>query len=991
MNATSMRAASRVRTLTLAVLLSLAGGIGVSHAQSVTGGLHGKAPRKATVTVTRADTGYARTVDVDQQGTYSVNLLMPGHYQVKVVEDGQVLGRYTVNVNPNMSAVVPAVVTSLGTIEVTAAPIDFSTVINPIDVTTPEVSTIYDARLLHDLPLNQLNIYQIPKLDSAVRTAGMAGRSMPQIGGASPSENRYYYNNFDTSYDVNGDGTLTLPQEAIQSTQLVTGSAALSLASTTGGIILSTVKQGTNDFHAGYTATWTPATSRLASPRGRDTYNSQGQYYIYQSHDTWGPSLHNFVWASGPVVKDKVFFYALFGRSYPSRSTSYGGSTKDVYSSDNKDALVNLTWNITNRQSLDLMGTKQWYNYSTVEYQLNQSYTTSIDPDSRAWTGEKSGQKLFIGNYSWQMTDNLQLRLMGAYTRDHINDLQAIMNQPYVTDYDWNMGVSHLLHGSPGGSYEPTNFWYAKRGYQGQLVWEVGEHTLKAGINDYTNYYHYQPQTNPLGNWTYYYNLTPGTLWDGAAVVPPNGQIAYTFQYTTGGTFTAKQKSYYVQDLWQVAPRWLLSYGVRYDKMANQSTDGSSYLSMNVWSPRIGLAWDVHGDSTLKIGANAGKYTLPMPSNLSYTIASPQTYIVRYYAADKRDPATQVPVNPTLLHTTVWNNGEVPQLQALSSRNIKNTYQYEFQLYAQQQLTPSWSLLAKADASIIKNVVDQVCDDTGLISDYIHQHGHPNYAGLVGNCTEFNPSRSIVLRDDLDNNGKLQDITIPNSYLGFPRPQRKYYDMTLRLTHARTAQQPWYLSGSYTWAHLYGNWDGYTNLTRSTTPEPGESGDYLFPELTVGSNGNLAGDVRHSFTLSGEYYWHNGLRIGGVLYAHTGSAYSCFGSYPDPSNAVLIQERQIFHYCVGKLSPQGSAWRAPFFWQLDFNIGYDWDMGKAGKLSVSLNIFNLTNRQGVLSRDMTGDQGNFDANGQVIRSPWFMAPSSLQSPRYTSLYLRYAF
>jgi hypothetical protein len=40
---------------------------------------------------------------------------------------------------------------------------------------------------------------------------------------------------------------------------------------------------------------------------------------------------------------------------------------------------------------------------------------------------------------------------------------------------------------------------------------------------------------------------------------------------------------------------------------------------------------------------------------------------------------------------------------------------------------------------------------------------------------------------------------------------------------------------------------------------------------------------------------------------------------------------------------------------------------------------------------MTGDQGNFDANGQVIRSPWFMAPSSLQSPRYTSLYLRYAF
>lgn len=979
--------------LALATALAFGSASAVVQAQSVTGGLHGKAPRGAVIQVMRPDTGYSRTLGAGERGRYSLDLLMPGHYKVRVVgDDGQVLGNYTINVMPNMSASVPEPVAALEGVEVTAPSIRFSTVINPIDVTTPELSSVYDAELLHDLPVSRANIYDVPKLDSAVRAASMAGRSMPQIGGTSPSENRYYYNNFDTSYEVNGDGTLTLPFEAIQSTQLVTGSASLGLTSTTGGTILATVKQGTNHFHAGYSATYTPPTSRLLSPRDRDTFNAEGDHYLYQSDNRWGSSLQNYLWASGPLVKDKLFFYALFGRANPSRGISYGSTTKNLGVSDDKEALINLTWNITDRQSLDIVGSKQWNRYSNISRQLDEPYEpSSVDPSTRQWTGTLSGQKLLIGNYGWQITDDLSLRLMGAFMRDHIDDQRLVMGEPYVTEYDWSSGVSRLLHGSTGGSYEPTNFWYAKRGYQGELIWNLGEHELHLGANYYKNYYHYEPHTNRQGNWTYYYNLTPGNVWDGAAVVPDNGVVAYTFLYATGGTFTAKQESYYLQDKWQVAPRWMLSWGARYDRMSNQSSNRRSYLDMNVLSPRIGVAWDVHGDSSLKIGANIGRYTLPMPSNLSYTMAAPETYTVGYYAVDERDPQTQAPVDPELLHESVYNDGRVPNLESLASRNIKNTYQYEFQLYAQKQLTSSWSLLAKADAAILKNIIDQVCDDTGLISDYVRRNGHPGYAGLAGNCTEFNPGRDIVLRDDLDADGNQQNITIPNSYLGMPAARRKYYDLTLRLTHARTPEQPWYLSASYTWTHLYGNWDGYTNLSRSTDPRPGETGDYLFPELTVGASGNLSGDVRHSLNLSGVYYWSNGLHVGSVLNAHTGSPYSCLGSYPDLDRSRLVGQGQQFHYCVGKLSPQGSAWRAPFYWQLDMNVGYDLDMGQAGKLSLNLRVANITNRHGVTSRDMGGDQGDFGANGQVVRSPWFMAVNGLQAPRSTYLYLRYEF
>lgn len=987
----------RVASLSL-MALSIGFAIGV-QAQTVTGGLHGKAPADATVTVTNPSTGYVKTVTANAQGKYSLTLLTPGSYSVSVSEDGKTLQVSTVNVVPNASAAVPNVtVNTLGTVQVTAAAINFDTVVNPIDVTTPILKSNYNAKLLHNLPVARDNIYAIALLNSSVRASSIQGSMMPQIGGASPSENRFYYNGFDTTYEVNGNGAVTVPQEAVADTQLLTGSAAISLASTTGGSMLATIKQGSNAFHAGYDFSYGFPTSHLLEPRFRDARTLDGERYsLYQSPDHHGANVTHSVWGSGPIIKDNLFFYALVQKSPTYTNTYYASGSKTINTSKSKSALLNLTWNITDNQTLDILGQKQWYPSKTVEYQLTAPYTpTSVDPDSASPSTLGGVQKFLIGNYGWHITDDLTLKLMAGYMRFSWIGTDSGSSVPWVQAYDAMTGVTTQPSGTATSDYAPTSYYYAKRGFQGSLDWWVGDHNVNFGANYYKDTYHYQPMTNPHGVWIEYLNYAPGTVFFTGAAVPPNGNIALSWYYSSGGSFFATQKSAYAYDTWHVAPDWVVTYGARYDSMENDAQDGTSYLNLHVLSPRVGFSWDVHGDSSLKIAGNFGKYTLPMPENLSYTIASAQTYTEAMYTYDSVDPETRAPVNPTMIgNNVVYNNGELPNLDALASKNLKNTYQYEYQLYAQQQLTQSWTLLAKVDAHYLKAAVDQTCDNTGVITDYVQAHGHPDYAGLVGGCIEFNPGRSIVLRDDLDADGTAQEITIPNSYLGMPKARRRFYDATLEASHAYSPAEPYYLSASYTYTRLYGNWDGYTNLSANNSPNiaptPGQSGNYIFREFSDGTSGNLAGDVRHRILLSGYYYWRNGLHAGAVYTAHTGAPFSCLGVYPD-QNSPLITYGAVTHYCgSGQLAPEGSTWRAPFYWQLDLNLGYEVHFGNGQDLRIDFTINNVTNRQRVTSRQMISNGSTFDANGQPKASEYFMSPIGLQYPRNASLFIRYQF
>lgn len=984
-----MRGATHLRVGTLVLALAVAMG---ANAQSITGGLYGSVDDAAgvAVEVTRPATGFSRAVAVGSDGQYRLEQLAPGQYEVRILRGGEVVGTHDVRVVANSSTAVSGSLgsgaTDLAAVRVTAS--HWNTVTTPIDVTTTELSSIYTSDMVADLPVSQTSIYELARLDSATRM----GNSYAQIGGASETENRYYFNEFDTSYDVTGAGAIVFPQAAVASTQLITGSAGLGWTSTTGGISSATLKQGSNEIHGGYNLYYTPPTSRLLRPRGHDRFLESGSPSLYQSDNSAGHVAQHYAWASGPLVRDRLFAYVLYGRSPGSTSRSFGSNTRYDYERDSEDGLVNLTWNINDDQSLNVAayrnrrGTDTWLSLAepgSVPYEPEQS--SWGEP---SWSGLETEQELVIANYNWRINDALQARVMAGTMRYDYNQSTELGDVPYVGEYDYATWTERTI--SPGDPWAPLSYYFEKDGIKGDLTWAVGDHEIVLGGEQYENTYFYRPETNPAGYYYYYLNY-PYAMGD---FVPP-GDIVYDYRYSIGGEFESRQRGLYLYDNWQVGRDVRVMFGGRWDQMENLTSTGTKFLDMDVFSPRAGLSWDVRGDSSLKVGANVGRYTLPMPSTLSYLIASAETYLLDYYTYTGRN-ADGTPTGLTPIAEYVYADGTLPEISAVVSRNLENTYQNEYQLYVQQQLSPTWSFLGQAAYHDLRRIVDQTCDLDGRISNYVRDNGHPGYGGLTGGggCIVFNPGDSIVLRDDLDGTGTLREIEIPNSYLGMPAAKRRYLKLGLQLSHQRTADEPYYLNLGYTWSHRYGNHDGYTNLTRSTSPLPGTSGNYDFVQNTIGSEGNLSGDQRHSLVAQGVYYFDNGLRVGTVLSAASGVAQSCLGVYPDnsPEHELLVQEGAVTHYCNGVLSPQGHGGDTDSTWRWDLSVGWDFNLGHDGRhaFSVDVAVNNVTNNDAVTRNNMISSTG-LDADGNPVPLETFGSVTGLQSPRSTNVYFRYSF
>lgn len=970
------------------------------YAQNITGGLHGTAPQGAIIEVTAPAQGFSKTLTSNGKGEYDLRQLNPGTYVVTVSQGGNELGSVSIQVKPNVTATVPKIAagaaasttsekaTTLGAVVVSAA--SGQTVTAPIDVTTPELINNYSSVLTHDLPIGQTSVYNVYALQSSARSFD----GHYQVNGASVDENRTYFNEFDTTYDVSGLGSISFPQDAVADTQLINGSGGLAWTSTTGGIVSSTLRQGTNDFHAGYTAIFTPPTSKWLNPPDNDaTYLSPSgkqTYSLYQSANHSGSYLTQDVWASGAIVKDKLFFFALLGNTPPlSKSYTYGSNTATAYSSRDKNAMVNLTWNITANQSLNIAGNKSWQTNSSNLYSLAQTYQPSSITGAPSWSGSQYNSKVLIANYHWRITDDLTLRVMDGYTREDVPSFDAYgSNAQRVTVYDYNTDESNAY--GPSSIDAPNNYYYARHGFKADLNWTLGDHTITFGGDRYKNNFHFVPYWVP--DYEYTLNSPPGTLGSGAPV-PANGNYVVNYKGTFGGNFGSKQDGEYLYDSWNAADRLVLTGGVRWDHTVNNEAGDQAFLNLHVVSPRIGAAWDVHGDSSLKIGMNYGIYTLPMPSDLNYYVGGANFESGTYYTYTGMDPGTHAPQGLNQIgNTVVYADGAVPDPVTVASRNLKNTSQRNFQLYAQQQLTPSWSLLGQLDVNHLDHIVDYLSDYAGQITDYVQAHGHPDYAGLGTGGILFNPGRDIVLNDYLDGGNQRQSIVIPNSYLGVPKAKRTYYDLNFQLEHAKSDEEPYYLSVNYTWGHTYGNEDGYSNESRNSLQAEGRSGNFSYPQEIPGSSGPLASDIRNRLVATGIYYWPNGWRVSSLLTAQTGAPYGCFGTYPDQAVANANPNLTNTHYCNGgALVPLNGLGRYPFSWRLDLGVGYKWAMAGGHALDLTLNVINVTNRQAVTTRSTTADSSTFGTNGLPIPNASFLSVTGLQPTRSTNLVLRYTF
>lgn len=997
------------RILAVAIGMGLGCVATMSQAQAITGGIDGSVPqgKEIVVKVDNEATGLTRILSPNSQGKYSTTGLAPGTYNISIKYRGNVIASRRLTVRPNVTSTAapvtdlsaPAASSSdalrLSTITVSGSALDST--ITPIDVSTPELVTNYNMGLINQLPIGR-SPESVAVLQSNVYSDGTTTGSI-YSSGATAAGNRFFLNGFDITNDVTSVGSRSIPADAIGTTSTIPGSASASWTTSTGGVLASTLRQGTNQFKAGYSLFFTPPTSALLEPKGRNVLNSNGDYYTYASGNNHGASYNQDVWASGALIRDKLFFFALLGNEPPVSKALYVARQYETQqSSRSKDALVNLTWNITDNQSLNVFASKTWSSNFSNYYNLGEPYDTGTITTYGGNNYVVDNDKYLIANYQYNITPNLSFSLMGGYlgqTFGTVPDQQSA-GQAYVARYD-NALQQYIVIGptSVNGNNPPQKA--SKRSFSGKVNWTVGPNriVLGGGFGSHSDTRIYGNNIN--GNWVYYNR--PGFVLPNGATVPGNGDYVDDGYSQNGGTLPTDNRNAYLEDYLSLTDKVTLYGAVRYDRYNYRSTQGNSFMRTNMLSPRLGVSWDVRGDSTLKIGANLGKYGVPLPSNYSFGVAHQSLVYDNYYTYTGIDPATGLPTGSQQIGETYYRAfGIPPPADTISSTTIKPGSVIQSNVYAQMQLAPAWSGLVQASYSRVLSAIDQYCD-MDIVDRYAHANGFPNYdsngqfAGSTGSCIEFNPGKPITIqgRGFTGPNAAQQMITIPSAVLGIDGPRRKFYALTFQLNHQRTADQPFYLNLSYTWSHEYGNYDGLLDLDTRNGGYIGQTKKFAYPALQIGGSGNTAQDIPNNFVASGVYYFSSGFNVGAIFNAHNGAPLSCYGTYTaDPTSYVSNQLGAASHFCNGRVVPLGSAGRAPFFWQLSLSGSYDWKISTRNTLNLQLQVFNVTNRSGITDQNQTFDQGYIPSPGVLpplsadYRLPTYQAPRTVAfNVRYT--------
>jgi hypothetical protein len=304
----------------LVAMLALTGAT-LARAQETTGTVTGRVTDAQGlaipgVTVTLTGPQGAKSFTSDSDGRYNAPLLVPGTYTVKAELQGfKTVEQQNVVVRLGQSIEVPLAMQVGGmaeTVEVTAS--------SPIvDTKSTTVGAVLDSATLANIPVGRRfsdALYVAP----GVTSSGSAGRSNPSMAGGSGLDNTYVVDGVNItnagygalgSYSIIfgslGNGT---PYDFMKEVQVKTGGYEAEFGQAIGGVVNVVTKSGSNELSG--------SAFGYSRPHG-----VEGTWKQFQSTNgtvqTLGTDLSDVgATIGGPVVKDKLFFFAAID---PSRDT----------------------------------------------------------------------------------------------------------------------------------------------------------------------------------------------------------------------------------------------------------------------------------------------------------------------------------------------------------------------------------------------------------------------------------------------------------------------------------------------------------------------------------------------------------------------------------------------------------------------------------------------------------------------------------------------
>ena len=1007
---------AQLRRTTLAAALAVGLGLtGGAHAQSTTGSLNGQAPAAADETVMIVgDTGFTREVPVDASGRFRISNLPVGLYQVSLKQGGNVVDTrkdvsLTVGAGTTVNfagAASSSNATALSAITVSANSLP------AIDTSSVDSRTVITARELKTLPLAR-NAEAIALLaPGTVQGSGYFGNVI-SFGGAGATENAYYINGYNTSDPLANLGGVGLPYGSIDQQETYTGGYSAKYGRSDGGVLSQVGKRGTNEWHFGAQVLWEP---RFADESPKNVYYSRGKIlppalggaYTYQDPDLPGTIYRrredNTGWTTtyaayvgGPLIADKLFFFVAAEQEKNKRKST--SSIEAAQSSntflDEKQPKVyaKVDWNINDSNILEAT-----YIHSTDSTNGDlyaYDYDTREDGNFISkFQATKNSQQFYIAKYTSYITDDLTFS--ATYGKSTVSTYTASLNPstaPFLSGTARQnpayTGGNRITNDQTETGFFPPDAGSRTHGVRADIDYRLGDHDLSVGI-DNMNYGASnvgQGTSGPGYLWIYSNTSNPNLpLVPGLGVGAPGGDGYFVQQYilNTVTNASVSQQAYYLQDRWQISDRLLASIGVRNDKFTNNNALGQAYVNQdNQWAPRLGLSWDVFGDSSLKVYGNVGRYYLALPNSVAIRGASPSTFTREYFDYTGIRPDGTPILGQALGPGPVSTNdeyGQAPDPKTVTALNLKSQYQDEYILGFDKTLGSSWVAGAKATYRDLKVAIDDVCDPDRVATKLAADGGNPDDY-LFRGCYIFNPGETNDIRvNRLDGTGNTT-VRMTTEDWGFTKgAKRKYYALDLYLEHPYDGK--WQARVDYTFSKSYGNTEGQVKSDIGQD-DISKTQDWDAAALMVGSNGLLANNRKHQFKARGAYSITQEWLVSGTLRIQSGSPKSCLGFF-GPYAGDPISYGNSYHFCGGQISPPGASGNNPWTRALDLAVAYRPNFADQ-KLAIGLDVFNVLNGRKAVQSYPRYEAEKFTVDNRYDQGLYF------QTPRYARLSVSYDF
>lgn len=952
----------------------------------------------ATVTITSSDRGITRSAQTNTSGAYSFSQLTPGDYDFQVTAAGYApyeerqVSLTRGNGASNSFSLVQAdsanTDAAAGDIVVQGqrfATSDFSDATTGLVIDLAEIDKrVPVARTLQDVVMMSPGVVR----GSSGNNSGFANQI--SINGAAFTENAYFVNGLNITNFRMGLTPVEVPYDFYKTIEVKTGGMSAEFGRATGGVINAVTKSGSNEFHASVMGTWEPDDLRSTSPATVELDNEEAtstrREVVFQ--------------ASGPIIKDHLFFYGLYNiRDFESFTPDKDQDNATRVKNSSPFWGIKLDGYITDDHHLEFT----YFDSSndTHTRSLNYNRANGEQGEETGGTDARAGGQNYVARYTGTFTP--WFTFSAAYGVNKMRDgtLPLDITNERVLDYrNSDAGIDIGLNKTTdafGYTNDKREFYRADADFNFELA---GAHHIRIGYDHETDTSNQVHQTMGDG----FYKIFTATAESAARLGIPVGTDYYTTRvYANNGTTTVKNEAFYIQDDWSLMDdRLRLQLGVRNDRFSNQGVNGKSYYeSGNQWAPRLGASFDVSGDGRTKIYGYYGKYYLPMAGDINLNVAGGLVTYTRYNVLNGLNSGDNTPIAGTpilgpdtfracpdtnIINCEVSATGTPADPSGAIAHNLKPQSAQEIIIGAEQQVSNSIRVGAYFTHRTLNNAIEDLTVDFGaraycISAGFSEEQCLSAYPG-GSNWTIANPGRDITLRINPLPDGSTPTVTLKAEDLGYTKPKRNYNSMTF--TFDRRFDGVWGLSGSYTWAMDKGNYEGGVRSENGQLAV-NRTADYDSPGFQNGAYGYLPNDRRHTLKLFGSYRPTRFLDLGTNILVQSPRRYSCIGTVPRDVDPYAHGYHGYSYYCNGTLVARGSAFKGDWLSQIDVSAVLNLPLSSGFTGALRFDVFNLLNSKSVTAYNEFGQRSDDSPNSN------YRTPMQYQSPRYVRVQLRVGF